>query len=410
MQIAFVTTHYWPSLGGAERVAANLAEVYRAEGHEVRAVVKRLDDRLLGPMAYVFQEGPRVAPSSVAGVQVRQLRLSRRRRALLLPLAGESVPLVGRLPLRRVRRRNVALYANVVRPALTPLLAGADVVHALGGGLLAAAAVEAAHHLGRPAAITPLAHPGPRGFDAGTIRACRGADAVLATVPADAAGYRGMDVADERLHVCGLPVPGQGPGRSRSSGRSDESALAPAVPDDAPVVLFLGARREAKGWRLLHQSAPLVWERAPQARFAFVGPGEDLPGGDDRVLDVGRVSDDERDAWIRRATVLCLPSDWESFGLVVAEAWSEGVPVVVSDTPVLRELVDGSGGGVVAAREPRAIADAVVRLLELPEAAREMGRAGRRFWEQECDPVVVGRRHLAIYEELVSCLRASWPF
>jgi glycosyltransferase involved in cell wall biosynthesis len=174
------------------------------------------------------------------------------------------------------------------------------------------------------------------------------------------------------------------------------------VPDGAPVVLFLGARREAKGWRLLHQSAPQVWERATRARFAFVGPGDALPRGDDRVLDVGRVSDSERGAWIRRASVLCLPSDWESFGLVVAEAWSEGVPAVVSDTPVLRELVDRSGGGVVVAREPGAIADAVVRLLEQPERAREMGRAGRSYWERECDPVVVGRRHLALYEELVS--------
>jgi glycosyltransferase involved in cell wall biosynthesis len=215
---------------------------------------------------------------------------------------------------------------------------------------------------------------------------------VLATVPADAAGYREAGVSAARLHVCGLPVPPLSP---------SEAAVRLPVSDDAPVVLFLGARRAAKGWELLLESAPLVWRRAPRARFAFVGPGEDVPRGDERILDVGRVSETERAAWIRRATVLCLPSAWESFGLVVAEAWSESVPVVVSDTPVLRELVDSSGGGVVAARHPQAIAAAVAGLLEQPEQAREMGRAGRRFWQREFDPLAVGRRHLAIYDDLI---------
>lgn len=392
MRIAFVTTHYWPSVGGAERVAMNLADAYLADGHEVRAVVKRVDERLLGRAGFVFREGPRVGAHTVAGVEVRQLRLSRRRRALLAPLAAELLPLVGRLPLRRTRHHAAGLYASVTRPALARLLAGADVVHALGGDLLALASVEAAHHLGLPAVVTPLAHPGPRGFDPGAVRAYRVADAVLATVPADADGYRAAGVAATRLHVCGLPVP---------SPDAADTALGHAIPADAPVVLYLGARRAAKGWKLLHQSAPFLWKRVPRARVAFVGPGDHLPPGDDRILDVGRVSDAERGAWLRRATVLCLPSAWESFGLVVAEAWSQSVPVVVSDTPVLRELVESSGGGVVSARKPEAIAAAIAGLLEQPERAREMGSAGRRYWQRECDPEVVARRHLAIYDALL---------
>jgi glycosyltransferase involved in cell wall biosynthesis len=66
-----------------------------------------------------------------------------------------------------------------------------------------------------------------------------------------------------------------------------------------------------------------------------------------------------------------LPSAYESFGLVIAEAWSAGTPVVTSDVPVLAERVAESGGGVTAAREPAALASALAGLL-----ADRPGRAG----------------------------------
>ena len=141
------------------------------------------------------------------------------------------------------------------------------------------------------------------------------------------------------------------------------------------MVLFVGQRRPTKRYELLLAAAPLVWRRHPDALFAFVGPGAPLPTGDPRILDVGRVSDAERGAWLGRATMLCLPSVSESFGMVVAEAWSQGLPVVVSDIPVLRELVTASGGGIVARPDPDAMADAIGALLADP-AGRPLRRGG----------------------------------
>ena len=131
MRIAFVTPHYWPSLGGVERVAMNLADAYRDGGHEVAVVTKRIDENLGGAINELLREAPRFDPFAARGVEVNQLRLSLPRRAVLLPLALELLPWLGRLFPDRLRRHGAALYAAVARPPLEALIASADVVHAL---------------------------------------------------------------------------------------------------------------------------------------------------------------------------------------------------------------------------------------------------------------------------------------
>jgi len=393
VRVAIVTRRYWPAIGGVERVAMNLGETLVAAGHEVRVVGQCVDEGRFGRMTHIIRENLCFAPFEHGGVSVVQFRPTRRRRALLLPFGLELIPLMGRLSQRRLRRHSAAYYSAVVRPVLAPLLADADVVHVLGGEVMAYAAVDAARRAGIPSAISPFAHPGDWGFDAGSIRAYREAGAVIATTRADAAIYRGAGVEPERLRVVPLPVP---PIAHAPAAADDELP----VPGDAPLVVFLGARRSTKGVDLLLAAAAHVWDAHPHARFAFVGPGEPLRAGDDRILDVGRVEDAERGRWLERAQLLCLPSSSESFGMVVGEAWSESVPVVVSDIPVLRELVEDSGGGLVAPREEQALAAAISTLLSDPERARALGAAGNEFWRRRLAPAAVCAQHLEIYAEL----------
>jgi glycosyltransferase involved in cell wall biosynthesis len=252
--------------------------------------------------------------------------------------------------------------------------------------------VESARRLGKPVAVSPFAHPGDWGFDSGSIRAYRTADVVIATCAADAAIYRGAGVGADRLEAVGLPVPGL-------ATPSADAAL-PGVPADAPLVTFVGARKPTKGVDLLLAAATIVWQRQPNTRFAFVGPGDPLLADDERVIEVGRVSDEERAPWVARAALLCLPSSGESFGLVVPEAWSVATPVVVSDIPVLQELATESGGGVVAARDPESLAGAISSLLDDPQRARSLGQAGHDYWASHLTPASVTRKHLAIYRRI----------
>jgi glycosyltransferase involved in cell wall biosynthesis len=387
MHVVFMTRRYWPAIGGVERVAMSLGSTLCELGHRVTVVAQCIDEGPYRPLTHIIRENKLFTPFTHENVNVVQFRPSRRRRALLLPFAVEV--LGGRYTLRWLRRYSAGYYQRVVRGVLAPLLAPADVVHVLGGEVMAVAGVETAKWLGKPAVSSPFAHPGAWGYDSGSIRAYRAADAVIATTQADADAYRAIGIPDEDLAVIGLPVP-------ELAAPQDGAAL-PGVPAGEPLIVFLGARRLNKGVDILLDAASLVWHRHPGARFAFVGPGERLPSDDERLLDVGRVSDLDRARWLRRADLLCLPSSSESFGLVVPEAWSHGTPVVVSDIPVLEELVTRAGGGVVADRTAAAFAQAIVPLLADPARARSLGAAGQEYWRGNLTPREVAERHLAVY-------------
>ena len=397
MNIVLVTRQYWPAVGGVERVATNLGRAFVDRGHHVTVVAQSVDETPFRRMTHIIRERLVFSPFVHEGASVVQFRPSRRRRVLLLPFAAELIPFGGRVSRLWLRAFTSGYYTMVVRGVLAPLLAEADVVHVLGAEVLAVAAVETAHRLGKPVAISPFAHPGEWGDDAGSVRAYRRADVVLATTEADAVLYREAGVDDGRLEIVGLPVPDA----AAALAPDERAAVAGRPRDGNPLVVFLGQRRPNKRLEILLDAIPEVWERHPSAEFAFVGPGPELPIRDARVHDVGRVSDADRARWLARADVLCLPSFSESFGLVVAEAWSQAVPVVVADIPVLSELVTVSGGGLVAAPDPGSFAAAVGSLLDDPQRARALGEAGHDYWRQHLTPEAVAERHLGIYERII---------
>jgi glycosyltransferase involved in cell wall biosynthesis len=100
--------------------------------------------------------------------------------------------------------------------------------------------------------------------------------------------------------------------------------------------------------------------RAPRSMpLVLVGPAgrwaRELPG----VIVTGQVSDDELAAIYTGAHALVVPSDEEGFGLTPVEALACGAPVVASDVPALREVLDGRAtfadvsdmSGLIAAAE-----------------------------------------------------------
>jgi glycosyltransferase involved in cell wall biosynthesis len=80
--------------------------------------------------------------------------------------------------------------------------------------------------------------------------------------------------------------------------------------------------------------------------------------------------------------------------------------VVVSDIPVLRELVTDSGGGLVARPDPESFSQAIVSLLSDPDRARALGDAGHAYWREQLTPAAVAERHLSVYARL---LRGAVP-
>jgi glycosyltransferase involved in cell wall biosynthesis len=383
VKVALVVRRYWPAVGGIERVAAELAHALRGLGHEVEVVAQRVDEGPQTWLTHLVTEPPAFDAFERDGVRVRQFRLPRARRAALLPLAYEAIPLLPRLTGNRTRRVTAPWYERVAAPAITPLLGDADVVHVLGGAWISTAAVEAARRSRTPVVVTPFVHRGYWRDDPASVRSYRRADAVLATTEADAAELRAVGVPAAAIAVCGLPVPGV----QREVERERE-----------PLVVFAGARVPHKGLHLVREAARLVWTEEPDVRFAYIGPGAALANLDPREFDVGAISDEERDEWLGRAWALALPSASESFGLVVAEAWSARTPVVTSEIPVLQELVTRARGGLTVPRTATANARAILALVRDRELARGLGESGFSFWNRELRSEAIALRHVELYE------------
>ena len=112
-------------------------------------------------------------------------------------------------------------------------------------------------------------------------------------------------------------------------------------------------------------------------------------------LVLGPVGHDELPALVAGAAVFAFPSTKEGFGLAAMEALAAGVPVVVRDLPVLREVF---GGAVGYGTDPASIAEALLRAINEPDPAR--AAAGRALavahtWS------AAARRHEDFYRAVI---------
>ncbi len=86
----------------------------------------------------------------------------------------------------------------------------------------------------------------------------------------------------------------------------------------------------------------------------------DALGLSSRVRWLGFVEPDQKDSFFAMIDVLVMPSAYESFGLVAAEALVRGVPAIVSPRTGIAEIIERYGGGVIS--EIENLADAITEL------------------------------------------------
>jgi glycosyltransferase involved in cell wall biosynthesis len=115
----------------------------------------------------------------------------------------------------------------------------------------------------------------------------------------------------------------------------------------------------------------------------------------------GRLPKPELFSLLRQSAVLSLPSRcYENQPVTILEAFASGVPVVGSDLGGIPELIEtGVHGQVVPADDADALANALRSVLAEPERAFAMGRAARRFVEDEFSCEKHLARLDALYDE-----------
>ena len=111
------------------------------------------------------------------------------------------------------------------------------------------------------------------------------------------------------------------------------------------------------------------------------------------------VTREEKISFLQSLDVFCTPALYgEAFGLYLLEALAAGVPVVQPRHAAFPELVEATGGGVIAEPNARALADAIESLLLNPERARALGEAGRQSVREQFNMNRMAREVLAAFE------------
>jgi len=187
---------------------------------------------------------------------------------------------------------------------------------------------------------------------------------------------------------------------------------APLPAERPPTFLFIGRLLADKGVREFVEAARLVMQEFPEARFEMLGgmdPGNRTAINPDEILRwrqeanvqmLGEAADVR--PHIARATAVVLPSYREGLPRVLLEAAAMARPLIATDVPGCRSIVDHERNGFLCAvRDARALADAMIRLIRLPGEKREaMGRAARARVEAEFSEQTVIQAYLGALRDI----------
>ena len=151
-------------------------------------------------------------------------------------------------------------------------------------------------------------------------------------------------------------------------------------------VLYVGRLAAMKGVDTFLRSVARIAPTFPDVLFVVAGEGPEYSrliqiaarlGIGDRVMFLGKVTEEERDVLLSGASVFVLPSVVEPFGIAALEAMAAGVPTIVSKTSGVAEV--SSSTFRVDFWDVDEFASRMVELLEYPTLNRAMGDEGR--WE-----------------------------
>ena len=169
-----------------------------------------------------------------------------------------------------------------------------------------------------------------------------------------------------------------------------------------PYCLFVGRLEALKGL----QTLIAVWDRVKNCDLLVAGSGTDeanlkaQAASNPRIKFLGPLPQAELGALYVHAVACVVPSlTYETFGIIIIEAFARKTPVIVRDLGALPEVVEESGGGFVY-RTDAEMLHAIDELSGSPRLRSELGEKGYgafvRLWSREA--------HMRQYFELVETI------
>jgi glycosyltransferase involved in cell wall biosynthesis len=175
------------------------------------------------------------------------------------------------------------------------------------------------------------------------------------------------------------------------------------------ILLHIGRFEPQKNHQLLIEALAFVVIEYPRVLLWLVGDGLLRPaierlvidkGLEENVLFIGEVHDVKN--FLADSDIFILSSDWEGFGIVIAEAMAAGKPVVSTAVDGVPELVeDGVTGILVPPRDPKALAQGILQLIKDPGLRQSLGDAAQQRVIERFDISKTAKEYEALYLRLL---------
>jgi len=197
-------------------------------------------------------------------------------------------------------------------------------------------------------------------------------------------------LAPHEVVGCGIDVP----------DRYDPLGFREKFGIDGRFVLYAGRREGAKGWeRLLDGFARATVRHELPFSLVTMGSGDVRPPAEiaDRVVDLGFLSDEDRNNAFAAADACLQPSAYEAFSRTIMEAWLAGTIVIANGaSDVVRWHCERSGAGLVY-DDDLELEQALAFVAHAPDDAAQLAKQGREYvLEHYTLPAVVGRIEAAL--------------
>ncbi len=181
-----------------------------------------------------------------------------------------------------------------------------------------------------------------------------------------------------------------------------------------PVVGILAVLRPIKGHKYFLEAASIILKEIPTVQFLVVGYNrrgigvlEDNPirlsetlGIRENVFFTGRQSDTPKILSIMDISILTSLS--EGFSNTILESMAAGKPVVATNVGGnLEAIIEGETGFLVPPKNPEALAEAIIKLLENKSLAHRMGMAGKERVKQHFPLEKMIRETESLYDSLL---------
>lgn len=182
---------------------------------------------------------------------------------------------------------------------------------------------------------------------------------------------------------------------------------------DKKILLFLSRINFKKGLDILARAFGEVARKRNDVYLVLAGPDNEGYAAKVRAwlqeeralgqsLFTGMLLGEEKLAVLRDSDLFVLPSYTENFGIAVVEAMACGLPVIISNKVNIWREVFQAGAGIVTDCDSHQVAEAILKLLDDPKLAKNMGKRGKRLVGEKYTWDKATEQMIKVYEDILN--------